>query len=294
MSSIELQSGSVNAAEPSHNLDPMGGTLTMTTGARPTLTVDEARQFAAQGFLVRRGQWTAPELAALCDHYTALHAAGSRPGCFTIDAAAADPLARWPRMMHPHRFDDVSRRVLLDPRMIGAVAALYDRPALAAQSMFYWKPPGARGQSLHQDDFYLRTRPGECLAAWLALDPAVPENGGLRVVPATHTTPLQCPHPSDPDVSFSAHEVELEADWEVVPVELAPGDILFFGGHLIHGSLPNRSETLWRRSLICHYVPADAAECARGYQPLLTAAGDEVRLGDPGPESDPCGGPAHG
>lgn len=266
----------------------------MTSGVMQPLSAVEARQFAEQGFLVRRHQFTVDEVEALIDHYAAIHAAGSRPGCFTIDAQADDPLGRWPRMMHPHRFDDVSRRTLLDPRMIGTVAALYGRPALAAQSMFYWKPPGARGQSLHQDDFYLRTRPGECLAAWLALDPALPENGGLRVVPATHTSALQCPHPSDPELSFSAHEVDLAEGWEAVPVELDAGDILFFGGHLIHGSLPNRSPDRWRRSLICHYVPADAAECARGYQPLLTAAGQEVRIGDPGPETDPCGGPTQG
>jgi len=263
----------------------------MITGASQTLTQDEVEQFQQQGYLVRRGQFSAVEVSALLDHYAAIHAGGSRPGCFQIDEQSSDPLGRWPRMMHPHRFDARSRQVLLDPRMIGTVSGLYGRPALAAQTMFYWKPPGARGQSLHQDDFYLRTQPGECMAAWLALDPAIPANGGLRVVPTTHTTVLQCPHPSNPELSFSVHEVDLEDDWQVVPVELQPGDILFFGGRLIHGSLPNTSEMLWRRSLICHYIPADAAECARGYQPLLSAAGDEVRIDDPGPDSDPCGGP---
>jgi ectoine hydroxylase-related dioxygenase (phytanoyl-CoA dioxygenase family) len=168
---------------------------------------------------------------------------------------------------------------------------LYGEDALAAQSMWYWKPPGARGQALHQDDFYLRTRPGECMAAWLAVDAADAENGALRVVPATHVTPLQCPHEADAGVSFSAHEVDLADAWVTVQVPMGAGDVLYFPGRLIHGSLPNRSAQRWRRSFICHYLPARAAEVARGYQPLLAADGREVRLADPGRESDPCGGP---
>lgn len=256
------------------------------------LVVSPAEQaaFEADGYLVRRGQLTADEVAALLDHYAALHAAGSRPGCFVI-GDDGDPLSRWPRMMMPHRFDPLSKQYLLDPRLLGVVSQLYRREALAAQTMFYWKPPGARGQALHQDDFYLRTQPGECLAAWLALDPSDDQNGGLRVVPGSHRGELQCPHEANAELSFSAHEVDLQEGWEPQPVNLDAGDILFFGGRLIHGSPPNDSAERWRRTLICHYVPAECAACAAGYQPLLNAAGEELRTGQPGPESDPCGGP---
>lgn len=260
---------------------------------RLALTPDEREAFERDGFLVRRGQLPSQEVAKLYDHFAAIHAAGSRPGCFVIDPENEDPLAAWPRMMQPHRFDDVSRDLLLDPRLMGVVGELYGRPALAAQTMFYWKPPGARGQALHQDDFYLRTQPGECLAAWLALDPADADNGGLRVVPGSHKSEVQCPHPADPNVSFSQHEVDLRPDWDVVQVELGAGDILFFPGALIHGSRPNSTTDRWRRSFICHYVPADSAACASGYQPLLDATGAEHRIGVAGPDSDPCGGPEY-
>lgn len=256
------------------------------------LTETERRQFREQGYLIRRGQLPSEEVDSLFSHFAALRERGSVPGCFEVQNGQ-DPLLAWPRMMHPHRIDERSRELLLDPRLIQAVSELYGEPALAAQSMFYWKPPGARGQALHQDDFYLRTQPGECLAAWVALDPADPENGGLRVVPTSHHGTLQCPHPADPELSFSHHEVELQPGWQVLPLELAAGDILFFPGRLIHGSLPNQSTDRWRRSYICHYVPASSAECARGYQPLLDAQGHEHRTADPGPESDPCGGPEY-
>jgi len=50
------------------------------------------------------------------------------------------------------------------------LAAFFGCEALACQSMLYFKPPGARGQVLHQDNFYLHARRGTCVAAWLALD----------------------------------------------------------------------------------------------------------------------------
>jgi ectoine hydroxylase-related dioxygenase (phytanoyl-CoA dioxygenase family) len=33
---------------------------------------------------------------------------------------------------------------------------------------------------------------------------------------------------------------------------MEPGDVLFFNGQVIHGSLPNRSSTRFRRALIAH------------------------------------------
>jgi hypothetical protein len=32
--------------------------------------------------------------------------------------------------------------------------------------MIYFKAAGARGQALHQDQYYLRVNPGTCCAAW--------------------------------------------------------------------------------------------------------------------------------
>ena len=52
-------------------------------------------------------------------------------------------------------------------------------PAYAAQSMFYFKPPTARGQALHQDNIFLQAHPETCIAAWIAIDDCDGENGGL-------------------------------------------------------------------------------------------------------------------
>jgi ectoine hydroxylase-related dioxygenase (phytanoyl-CoA dioxygenase family) len=68
---------------------------------------------------------------------------------------------------------------------------------------------------------------------------------------------------------------------------MAPGDVLFFNGSLVHGSGPNRSADRFRRSFIGHYVGRSTDRIGRHYA-TLTMGGEPVVL----PESEgagPCG-----
>jgi len=56
-------------------------------------------------------------------------------------------------------------RYLLDDRLEDVLTDLFGEEPLAAQSMLYFKPPGAKGQALHQVNFYLKVEPGICIAA---------------------------------------------------------------------------------------------------------------------------------
>ena len=147
---------------------------------------------------------------------------------------------------------------MIHPPVIAVLEAIFGEEPLAAQSMHYFKPPSARGQAPHQDDYYLKTRPGKCVAAWMALDPADEENGGLLVVPGTQDLPVLCPHEADPQTSFTPDEVDLPEGLHPVPVRLGAGDALFFNGSIVYGSYPNSSRTRFRRSFISHYQNADA------------------------------------
>jgi|YelNatPaOPRAMG01_1025707.scaffolds.fasta_scaffold23439_3 hypothetical protein len=243
------------------------------------------------GYHIARGLFRAEDVAAIKQHFDAFAAAG-RPvqGYWQPDLAdTSDPLKRYPRVMHPHRWDGgFSMRYLLHPGVHDVLAALYGEEPIATQSMYYFKPPGARGQALHQDNFYLQVKPGTCIAAWTAIDPATPENGGLYVVPGTQDMEIVCPEQADPNESFVTHLVRAPKGKKAVPVELQPGDTLFFNGSLIHGSPPNRSKTLWRRSFICHYMPQSAQHIAKFYAPLFNFAG-EVVVRAPAAEGGPCG-----
>jgi phytanoyl-CoA hydroxylase len=246
--------------------------------------------FERGGYAIVRGLFTRPEVSEMAEEFKAMHARGSIPGCFKALPAerASDPLDVYPRLMHPHRVSEVAMRYMLHPKLEPILHELMGETPIAAQSMFYWKPPSARGQALHQDNYYLRVQPGTCMAAWVAVDRADRENGGLSVVPGSHKLPVFCPEDADLSVSFAGEYVPVPSGLHEEPVDLDPGDVLFFGGNVIHGSQPNRSERRFRRSFICHYVGPSAQEVSWFYKPLYRFDGVEVTLPDAG-GGGPCG-----
>jgi phytanoyl-CoA hydroxylase len=255
------------------------------------LSAEQIEQFEREGFLVVRGLIARDEVDLLIDTFMRMHAGGPIPGCFapkTPEEAGGDILKLYPRMMHPHRVNEVALRYLLDERVGVILAELFGEEPLAAQSMFYFKPAGARGQALHQDNFYLKVEPGTCIAAWVALDPADRENGGLEVVPGTHRMDIFCPEEADRTQSFTRDYVPVPEGLEARPVDLAPGDVLFFNGSLVHGSHPNRTADRFRRSFICHYVGRSSERMSQWYRPILTMQGEEVLI-EANTDGGPCG-----
>ena len=228
----------------------------MITTTANHLTGEQLRTFEEQGYLVLRGLFRQDEVQLLIETFMEI-AKGQVPGYFeptSPEEARGDPLKLYPRILHPHRFNEVALRYMLDTRLAVTLEDLFGEEPLAAQSMLYFKPAGARGQALHQDNFFLKVEPGTCLAAWIALDPADRENGGLEVVPGTHRMDLFCPEEADESLSFPRDLVPIPPGLQAVPLDLIPGDVLFFNGSLVHGSQPNRTANRFRRSLICHYI----------------------------------------
>lgn len=244
------------------------------------LTQDQIQSFQDNGFFVARGLFSREEVQAYIDHFMRLREAGTYPGDFGgVDIGSTDPLKRYPRMIHMHRWDETSLQWMIDPRINAHLTGLAGREPYAVQTMLYFKPAGARGQALHQDQYYLRVQPGTCLAAWLALDDCDEENGCLQVVPGSHTWPLLCTTRADVTQSFTDVTVPIPPQTEVRPIIMAAGDVLFFNGQLVHGSLPNRSENRFRRALIGHYIGGEAQEVAKWYHPALRMDGSVVDLG---------------
>lgn len=245
-------------------------------------TIDQSfiQEFEQDGYTVARGLFSPEEVAFYRDHYMKLRAAGSYPGdTVGVDATSNDPLKRFPRMIHMHRWDEISLRWLLDERLNRWLTALSAGiEPYAVQTMLYFKPAGARGQALHQDQYYLRVQPGTCLAAWLALDDCDEENGCLQVVPGTQNAPLLCTVKADTTQSFTDVTVPLGVGMHPVPVVMKAGDVLFFNGQLIHGSYPNTSKDRFRRSLIGHYIVGEAQKVAEFYHPALRMDGSVVEL----------------
>jgi len=261
-----------------------------------TVTQEQAQQFERDGFLVVRGLLSRDEAEELREHFMAMQQASLVPGSearqhyqpLSMEEARGDVLKHFPRIMMPHRFDETSRNYMLDARFESVLRELFGEEPLAAQSMFYFKPPGARGQALHQDNFYLKVSPGTCMAAWVSLDDADSQNGTLFVVPGSHKQPVLCPHAADLRTSFTTEEVDIPEGLEQVEVKLEAGDVLFFNGTLIHGSYPNVTSDRFRRSFICHYVGASTTQMNSGYYPLHTFAG-ETLVKNEAQGGGPCG-----
>ena len=250
---------------------------------------DRKASFEQDGYIVERGLFSEEETAFYRDHYMHLRSSGTYWGDFEgVDPTSNDPWKRYPRMIHMHRWDEASLRWMIEPRINAVLTEVAGEEPLAVQTMLYFKPAGARGQALHQDQFYLRAKPGTCLAAWMALDACDIENGCMQVVPGSHRWELLCTAKADITQSFTDVTVPLPEDTDPVPVVMQPGDVLFFHGLLVHGSFPNTSTDRFRRALIGHYITGDAREVANFYHPILRMDGTEVPL-EESPEGSRCG-----
>jgi hypothetical protein len=270
---------------------------------KASLSAYQVARFRRDGFLPVRQVFSPHEIAEIRDTFMDMARNGPVEGLSegkgdlnrggSSQYAPSDPLSFYPRMMHPHVHPDkpvgpLSMRYMLHPKLEGILAALLAEEPLAVQSMFYFKPPQSRGQAFHQDNFYLRVKPGTCVAAWVAVDDADEENGSIQCVSNTQNHPIQCPEQSNLAESFTTERVTPPKGSRVEVISMKAGDVLLFNGNVIHGSGPNRSKTRFRRSLIFHYVPQSTTMMSEWYKTPYRFNGELLSIA-PATGGGPCG-----
>jgi ectoine hydroxylase-related dioxygenase (phytanoyl-CoA dioxygenase family) len=247
---------------------------------RRRVSVAEYVAFHEQGFLVVRGL-VPPEDVEEMQHHTEDIVAGrvGIVGTTTLlpGQTASEVERRLLRIHMLHRELEIHERFLLHPRILDVIQALIGPDVMAMQSMLFLKPPGGVGQGYHQDSYYIPTYPDTLCGAWLAIDRADKENGCLRMTVGSQHEPV---YPDvnkigqnhadgsieDLTVIYNAshndkHQNGLTpiadkyAGREVAAI-LDPGDVAFFGGHVIHRSLSNKSADRFRRAFVGHYANA--------------------------------------
>lgn len=261
-------------------------------------TSDLKTRYDAFGYCVADDLWTETELQEIEAFFEDYKNTGGNTFDQNLTYAESDPAKRQVRAMHPHRYSDRALAWLLNPRVAAVLACLLEKPALGAQTMYYFKPPGAKGQGMHQDNFYLLAQPAACIAAWTAIDDAEIDNGCLYVVPGSHRGDLVCPEAGHNERWLDygdSHITRFPRETKPIPVPVRRGQTMFFGGHLIHGSGPNRTADRSRRTFIGHYVDEATVSLARFYHPVYDMSGAVVSNIEPHQGGGACGdGPAGG
>ncbi len=241
--------------------------------------VHEYVTFRQQGFLIVRGLVPPEDVAELAAHvddlvFGRIDVPGLEPP--PPGASIAEIERRYLRIHMLHRVLEIHERFLLHPRLLDVLEALIGPDVMAMQTMLFIKPPGGAGQGWHQDSYYIPTVPDTLCGAWLAIDRADEENGCMWFVPGTQHEPI---YPTtdqrgrthgdtlaDLEVVENVSHVDDEVNTlsriaakypgKEVPAIMDPGDVAFFGGHILHRSKQNVSSNRFRRSFVGHYADA--------------------------------------
>src|SRR5262245_25431160 len=242
------------------------------------ISVAEYCRFGEQGFLVVKGLVPPADVQAMNDDMDAMLAGqvlndGSlNPKDYGLKSSDREA---WVRGHMTHRLSPLHERFLLHPRILDVLAALIGPDILALQSQLFFKKPGQAGQGYHQDAYYLASFPDTLCAAWVALTPATVQNGCLWYAVGSQHEPIYpdpqggaanmtanlsdlgtIENPSNNDLSIhTLSRIVKRYEGRLTPAEAEPGDVIYFGGHIIHWSFTNQSDAP-RRSFVGHYCSA--------------------------------------
>jgi ectoine hydroxylase-related dioxygenase (phytanoyl-CoA dioxygenase family) len=234
--------------------------------------------FAAQGYAIVRGLFSAAEVAQIAAATDQLHAEGVAHGrsfrhanlFYNVADDAGTPQVRmvqWPSYHQP-----VLEAVRRDPRFAALLVPLLGPDIKQIINQVHWKAPGSLGDfAWHQDSRFrlpehaYRNLGSAYIQTGLAIDPHNPESGGMRFLPGSHRRGA-LDLDTDTEVLGTAMSDDalaragLDAE-DVVELVLEPGDLALWSPYLVHGSGTNRAEHR-RRLYINGYVRA--ADCDRG------------------------------
>lgn len=243
------------------------------------VSVQEYVTFREQGYLVVRNLVPQDDIREMNEHMDRILAGREYFPDVPPPPEDWDPdqkIKYYLRVHMLHRVLPIHERFLLHPRVLDVLEALIGPDVLALQSMLFFKQPGQPGQGYHQDSYYISTFPDTLCGAWLALEKVDEENGCLWMTTGSQNEPVypdndgQTPNGQrdlkDLEPIYGASNsnenmngltrVARKYPGKEVKAEVEAGDVVFFGGHILHRSHQNRSATRSRRAFVGHYCNA--------------------------------------
>jgi len=144
--------------------------------------------------------------------------------------------------------------------IVGRLQQLFGTRAvmpLAHHNCIMTKQPQFSSDTLwHQDIRYWSYQRPDLISVWLALGSERPENGCLYVIPGTHTMAFS--RDRFDEALFLRPELPENAELiaRKIPVELQPGDVLFFHCRTFHAAGKNRTNET-KLSVVFTFRPVD-------------------------------------
>jgi ectoine hydroxylase-related dioxygenase (phytanoyl-CoA dioxygenase family) len=155
--------------------------------------------------------------------------------------------------------DGFLARMADDVRLSSIASCLLDAEPVPFGSTYFVKEPGTGRPVLwHQDAYPWQSQLGvvEAVTLWIALDPADEGNGGLQVIPRSHSLAAQPLQPNHRGGNVFGAEIDprlVDATQAHVLV-MGEGDVSAHHPRLIHSSPANWSGRC-RRALAIRYRP---------------------------------------
>ena len=156
-------------------------------------------------------------------------------------------------------FQDLGLKILTHPKVKFVLKALIPGEPLIAQTMYFAGNPVTWP---HQDKDYLdANQPGAMVAAWVALEDIKPGAGRFYIYPGSHRLDIEKLGRNLNIMLDRNAYVKLVIDTikkhklECIAPALQKGDVLFWHGKTIHGSLPTTQPKFSRSSFTAHYMP---------------------------------------
>lgn len=159
------------------------------------------------------------------------------------------------KFMYFSEYNEVTKHLMYEPRMMQIVEKLLGGEATMFQDMALLKPPGiGREKPWHQDHAYFNLPEGTpVVGVWIALDDTTPDNGCMHFIPGSHKEgPI--PHWNRRDWQICDSEILSRKGQVAAP--LKAGGLVIFDGLILHGT-PNNTTNTRRRAIQWHYVRKD-------------------------------------
>ncbi len=230
----------------------------------PVANTEIGRQFAEDGYFVAKGVFSPPEVKLLEQDFDRIvdqlvssgeeiNATWGGPEMEQMDASKLI-------VIHTHnvqQFSGVWAKALFHERFLKVANDILGPDVLLHHTKLFQKP-SEKGAPfpMHQDWDYFPTIKDSMIAGVIHVSKATDEMGCLRVYPGSH----KLGRVTDTNGQVNSEVLAKHPLENAMPVEVEPGDVVFFHYFTLHGSMPNRSSEIRKTVLVQLHAGNDCVE----------------------------------